>query len=124
MAQDRPTAIELLDAVREFLDERVAPEVAPHTGFLTRVAVNVLAMVERELELGPALDRAERERLRRLLGRDGSLAELNGELARRLRAGTLEARRDEVVAHLRETVRGKLTIANPRYLDEAEESQS
>jgi hypothetical protein len=119
MAQDRPTIGELLEAVREFLSQRVAPELEGHTAFHTRVSINVLAMLERELALGPALDAAERERLETLLGRRGSLDELNAELAQCLRQGGLDERRDEVVAHLRETVRGKLSIANPRYIDDS-----
>ncbi len=118
MSQDLPTARELLEAVREFLSERVAPELEGHTGFHTRVAINVLALLERELELGPGLDAAEQERLEALLGRQGSLDELNAELAQGLRQGRFDGRRDEVVAHLRETARGKLLIANPRYIDE------
>ncbi len=120
MAQDRPTAIELLEAVREFLEQRVMPELDGHTAFFTRVSINVLAMLERELELGPGADEAEAKRLRALLGEDGDLARLNALLARRLREGALDDRRQEVVAHLRQTVRDKLAIANPRYLDESE----
>jgi aminoglycoside phosphotransferase (APT) family kinase protein len=45
----RPTARELLDTVREFLTERVAPEVDGGLAYETRVAANVLAIVEREL---------------------------------------------------------------------------
>lgn len=117
MAQDRPTAAELLEAVREFLEAEVAPGLEGHIGFHARVALNVLAMVERELTLGPDLDRAEAERLRALLDAEGDLAQLNAELARRIRAGELEHRRDEVVAHLRISARAKLAIANPRYLE-------
>jgi hypothetical protein len=57
----RPTARELLDTVREFLRERVAPEVDGGLAYETRVAANVLAIVERELAHQPverALDRA------------------------------------------------------------------
>lgn len=117
MAQDRPTAAELLEAVREFLEAEVTPGLAGHTGFHARVALNVIAMVERELTLGPDLDRAEAERLRALLDAEGDLAQLNAELARRLRAGELDHRREEVVAHLRISARAKLAIANPRYLE-------
>ena len=54
--QDRPTAVELLEAVREFLGQDVMPAVEGRVRFHTRVAVNALGMLERELRLGPELD--------------------------------------------------------------------
>jgi hypothetical protein len=116
--QDRPTAAELLDAVREFLERDVGPAVDGRLAFHARVAANVLAIVERELTLGPALETAERERLAALLGRDGSVDELTAELARRIRDGSLDGRRAEVTALVRESVRAKLTVANPRHVNE------
>ena len=50
--QDRPTAVELLDAIREFLAEDVMPAVEGRVQFHTRVAINALGMLERELRLG------------------------------------------------------------------------
>jgi aminoglycoside phosphotransferase (APT) family kinase protein len=50
----RPTASELLDAVREFLTGSVMPATTGQLAFHARVAANVLAIVARELELGPA----------------------------------------------------------------------
>ncbi len=116
MAQARPTAAELIEAVREFIAGPVSAALNNQAAFHARVATNVLAMVERELELGPALDAAELARLKALLGRDGSLAELNSALARAIRDGALDHRRTEVLDHLRRTSREKLSIANPRYL--------
>jgi hypothetical protein len=49
----RPTASELLDAVREFLTGSVMPATTGQLAFHARVAANVLAIVARELELGP-----------------------------------------------------------------------
>jgi aminoglycoside phosphotransferase (APT) family kinase protein len=48
----RPTASELLDAVREFLTDQVMPAAAGQLAFHARVAANVLGVVARELELG------------------------------------------------------------------------
>jgi hypothetical protein len=117
--QPRPTAPELLEAVREFLERDVVGGDAPsaQVGFHARVAANVLAIVERELALGPELVAADRERLRALLDRDGSLADLHTGLAEAIRNGTLDARRDDVVVVVRESVRAKLLVTNPRYLE-------
>ena len=51
---DAPTAIELLESVREWLDREVIPSTDGRLRFHARVASNVLGMVEREIELGPA----------------------------------------------------------------------
>ena len=116
MTQDRPTASELVAAVREFLERDVMAATEGRVQFHTRVAVNVLGMVERELELGPDLEPAERARAAALLRHDGPTDALERELATAIRAGTLDARLDDVRAHVRATVREKLLIANPAYL--------
>jgi Ser/Thr protein kinase RdoA (MazF antagonist) len=48
----RPTASELLDAVREYLADTVLPGTSGQVAFHARVAANVLGIVARELELG------------------------------------------------------------------------
>ena len=114
--QDRPTAVELLDAVREFLAEDVMPAVEGRVQFHTRVAINALGMLERELRLGPDLDAADHARLAALLGHDADLASLTAELAAGIRDGSLDGRHDEVMVTVRESVRAKLLVSNPDYL--------
>jgi hypothetical protein len=115
--QDRPTAAELTEAVREFLERDVMPAVEGRIAFHARVAVNALGMVQRELDLGADLDAAEQGRLQALLGRAGSVDELTRELARRIRVGALDDRADEVLTAVRESVRSKLLVANPAHLE-------
>ena len=119
MAQDRPTASELLAAIADFLREEATPALdsaEPRLGFQMRVAVNSLAILERELRLGPAADAARaRAADRTLLGRDGTLDELNRELARQLRAGERDERDAALMAHLEATIADKIAIANPRW---------
>ena len=114
--QDRPTAIELLEAIREFLEQDVMPAVEGRVQFHSRVAINALGMLERELRLGPELDAAERARLGALLGHDADVAALTSELAARIRDGSLDDTRDEVIAAVRASVRSKLLVANPDYI--------
>jgi uncharacterized protein DUF6285 len=116
MTQDRPNASELVAAVREFLERDVMTATEGRVQFHARVAVNVLNVVERELNLGPGLEPAERARAAELLGHDGAAAALERELAAAIRAGALDDRLDDVRAHVRATVREKLLIANPGYL--------
>jgi aminoglycoside phosphotransferase (APT) family kinase protein len=49
----RPTASELLDAVRAFLTDEVMTATTGQLAFHARVAANVVGIVARELELGP-----------------------------------------------------------------------
>jgi hypothetical protein len=118
MAQDRPTASELLLAVAGFLREEAIPaldKTDPRLGFQMRVAVNSLAILEREARLAPAADRREHERLQKLLGRVGTLDELNRELARQLRAGERDERDPALMAHLQAAIADKIAIANPKW---------
>jgi hypothetical protein len=113
MAQphDRPSAAELVTAVREFLERDILDATEGRVRFHARVAINVLGMVERELALGPAQTAAHAERLARLgVGGDAELAAV-------IRAGDLDDRATEVRAALIESVRDKLRVANPRYLE-------
>jgi hypothetical protein len=123
MPDDRPTAAELVDAVTEFLERDLQPTLEGRLGFHTRVAVNALKIVRREMDLGPALDSARRTGLRTLLGDGGAGApggrsprELELELARKIRDGSLDTRRPEVVAYLRATLRLQLDIVHPGYI--------
>ncbi|HZD25868.1 MAG TPA: DUF6285 domain-containing protein [Alphaproteobacteria bacterium] len=116
MPTDRPTAEELVEAVREFLREQVAPNTEGQLSYHARVAANALAMVARELGQAGAMADAERARLAALLGHDGEPVALNRELAAKIRSGAMDGRRAEVLDHLRRTSADKLRLANPRYL--------
>jgi hypothetical protein len=124
--QDRPTAIELLQAAQEFIEKDLQPALTGRVRFHARVLQNVLGILEREWAGEDAAVRAEWERLRLLLGTDGeqphdlgSLGEQvkawNKELSDRIRAGSFDDRFDETVDALEATVAEKLAIANPRW---------
>ncbi len=55
----RPTATELLEAVREYLLGSVLPQTSGQLSFHARVAANVLAIVARELNLGDVTPEAD-----------------------------------------------------------------
>jgi hypothetical protein len=116
MGQDRPTADELLDSVAEYLFGELRPEVPGEQRFKVLVAANVCAIVAREIRAGDAPDREDLELFNELLGEktDGVHAAA-AELSRRLRAGELDDRLDELVPRLEEHVRRKLEIARPGY---------
>ena len=108
---DVPTAAELVEAVREFLERDVLPEAEGRVRFHGQVAVRVLAMVERELVLGPSQAEAHVSRLASL----GVTSD--AELAAAIRSGELDDRYDEVKAIVLATVEDKLRVANPGHLD-------
>ncbi|MDT8297961.1 MAG: DUF6285 domain-containing protein [Spirochaetaceae bacterium] len=115
MASSRPTIDELLEATQEFLEKRIIDKVDSNRAFHTRVAINVLALVRRELQLGTDLADKEKERLHSLLGTDGTIAEMNAELCSRLRDKSMDYRNDEIFRHLFETTMGQVSIDNPEY---------
>jgi len=113
--QDAPTAEELLDAVRVFIDENAASELTGHAAFHARVAANALSIVERELDLGPRSHAEEHERLIKLLGHDGDLVELNTELAQKIRTGEMTLDTKGLRDHLWQTTLDKVAIDQPKY---------
>jgi hypothetical protein len=117
--QDRPTAPELLDSVAEYLFAELRPEVPREQRFKLLVAANVCAVVARELRAGEEPDREDLGLFNELLGeRVEDVRSAAAELSRRLRAGELDERIDELVPRLEEHVRRKLEIARPGYGDD------
>jgi hypothetical protein len=113
--QDRPTPAEVIGAVAAFLKTTVAAQTTGATSFQARVAANALEMMKRELDLAPAEDAAEHERLQALLGTDGSLFDLNVELSRRISAGEVETSSPGLIEHLWATTMAKLAVDQPTY---------
>jgi aminoglycoside phosphotransferase (APT) family kinase protein len=108
---DRPTLAELLEAVREWVDDDVRAGTEGRLSFHARVATNALKILEREVALEPGLSQAHADRLARL----GCTSE--AELAARIRAGELDDRLDEVRTLVAGSVHDKLLVANPAWLD-------
>src|SRR4051794_709357 len=93
---DRPTAPELVEAAREFLEAEVLPLLgADRLRFRALRAINAPRIAGRGLAPGALPE-----------------PDLAG-LARRIRAGDVP---DDALAVLREHVAAKLRISNPRYL--------
>jgi hypothetical protein len=111
---DVPSVRELVTAVREFLERDVVQGTEDRLRFHARVAANALGVVERELALGPEHERAHRERLARLGVSDEE------ELAAAIRSGRLDDRLDDVIDVVGQTVRDKLLVANPKYVETPE----
>jgi hypothetical protein len=110
-----PTASELIEAVIRFIEDRAAPQLKDRDAFLARVAVNALNTVRREIEQGPAAEAAATERLKVILGRDGTWTELNEALCTGIEDGSIDAADPAVMAHLKASIIDQVRIDQPNY---------
>ena len=136
--QDRPTYDELLAAVERFLEDGiVTAEGGGVNRYHARVAANVIRIVRRELANEDAHLERELTSLAQLLGPArgtpgvdptrtaqrhllrGAITAGNEELCTRIRSGEADASpfRDVVLRHVREVVRDKLRVSNPRWIE-------
>jgi hypothetical protein len=106
---DAPSAVELLEAVRDFLVSDVMAGTVGRLQFHARVAANVVALVGREIALGPGQEADHRVELESLG------VSTDAELADAIRAGDLDDRADEVRTVVRASVAAKLAVAHPGY---------
>ena len=113
--QDEPTPEELIKAVADFLRNDIAPQISWHYAFKLRVSINALDLVTRQLKLEQASNAAEAARLSQILGRQGSLAELNRLLAERIAKGEVDLQTPDVAQHLWQTTMDKLAVDQPNY---------
>jgi hypothetical protein len=113
--REQPSAAELIDAVAGFITNELAPTLTGRLAFHARVAANALAIVRREIELGPAADRADAERLAALLGMQGDNVALTEELCRRIEAGEIAADDPALIEHLWATTLATLAVDQPNY---------
>jgi len=107
---DRPTAAELLGALHEWMERDLLPGVDGRLQFHTRVAINMIDIVRRELELGPDQEVQHQEVLSSFGMND------DAELAAAIREGSFDSNLVEVLNRLRPVVEDKVRVANPRYL--------
>ena len=127
---DRPTAAELVLAVRQYLEREIIPTLSDaRLRFQTLVAVNVLTVIERELETEEEHLLQEWQWLAELLPLNGpapqrlaalkrALGEGNEQLCQRIRQGAFDEHSlfMALSRQLRQVVERKLLVANPRYL--------
>jgi hypothetical protein len=123
--QDRPTAHELLDTVGRFLEEELLPMLDGPAAYRTRVAANLVRILEREEALGDAHLRRERELLSALLGIDvaslptaslrDQVIDLNARVSSAISAGRID--HAKAWHPLMEITEAKLAIIRPGYDD-------
>jgi hypothetical protein len=113
--QDEPTPVELTKAVADFLRNDITPVISGHNAFKLRVAINVLDLVARQLTLAEGSDDAEAARLKKLLGIDGALIDLNRALAEKIAKGEVDLTTPGLAEHLWQTTMAKLAVDQPNY---------
>lgn len=116
MQRSKPDSDILLQAAIDYLRNELQPTLSGYHAFQTRVTVNVLEKVRRELVEGEAFDAAERARLAALLGHEGTLEELNRELAGKIRSGAIPLDDGVLRAHVRQSLVEALSVNNPKWL--------
>jgi len=112
---DVPDAGELVEAVRDYLQDDLGPRAEGRDRFILRVAANALSIAAREIAALPADATAHAERLA-AFGVDSEQA-----LCDAIRSGGLDGRLDELAASLWVTTLDKLAVANPNYRDQSTE---
>lgn len=113
---DAPSAKELIEAVKSFIDKTAMVQLSGHAAFHARVASNALATVLRELEQRPEAEAAERARLQALLAsQEQDVARLNRTLCDEIRAGRVDLATPGLLTHLKSTTIAQLSVDQPGY---------
>lgn len=116
MTESYPCATDLLKAVSECLQNEIAPAVDDRAlQFKLKIAVNVLAIVEREISRKPDRDEQDSAQLQTLLGEAGELSQLRQRLNDKIAAGEFDGRDEELLASLQAVSLRQLAIDNPNY---------
>ena len=112
MIFDKPNTLELLDAVKHFLDTKIKDEVPPHLAFKLRIVENVLSIVIREIETGNDLSEEVISGLKKLVESETANIE---ELALLIRDRKIDLENPELKNLLVQLSKNKIAVDNPRY---------
>lgn len=115
---DVPDARELVEAVRDYLQDDLGPRAEGRDRFILRVASNALSIAAREIAALPADSAIHAERLASI-GVDSEQA-----LSEAITDGRLDDRLSDLAEVLWATTLDKLAVANPAYRDESLEPTS
>jgi hypothetical protein len=116
MPKSMPDTTQLLKAAVKYLETELLPTLDGYHRFKTRVTANALSIVYRELTMRADQEVDEQKRLVELLGHEGSVDELSGELCEKIRAGTITLDDRRMRDHVRQSLHDALEINNPKWL--------
>jgi hypothetical protein len=106
-------AVDLLEAVRQFLRAEVLLELEGFKAYNTRIAVNALGIVAREMQMGRDVAMLDQQMADKL-SVDAATTDLSRHIALALRDGKLSADAD-LLAYLRKRTMLSMSIDNPKY---------
>ncbi len=115
MPRSIPDASTLLSAAIIYLEQDLMPTLSGYHRFQTRVTINVLNIVRRELELRAAHESAECDRLTALVGDDGPIESLNDALCEMIRSAGIDSHDPNLWDHIRQSLAENLAINNPKW---------
>lgn len=111
-----PAAAELVEAVAEFMEKELLPTLEGSKQFNTRVSINALRIVQRELT--EPIGQMVIAELKNLLGSaadSDDLEKLMLDLAERIRSGKIDENDPILLAVLRLHTLERLAVDNPKY---------
>jgi hypothetical protein len=111
-----PDEATLLTTAARYLEQELMPTLSGYHRFQTRVTVNVLNIVRRELEMRTTHELAERVRLAAVVGKDGPVNALNVELCDLIRGDQIDVNDTALRAHLKQSLAEALAINNPKWV--------
>ncbi len=114
---NKPTAADLVQAVRQHLEEKILPRLQGSDVFYLRIALNALNIVERELREAPGLAEADRKELLALLS-SADTPDAEVQLMEKLKNGKLDAGSPGLLDYLIARTQRRLSVDNPRYKHE------
>lgn len=120
LMRDRPTGAELADLVRRVRENDPAVDVPGDERYRDLMLASALAIAERQEKTGDAPEQEEAASLRRILGAEGSLADLNRKLAAAIRSGGYDPGSPgygEAQDHLWQTALERVRESNPKALE-------
>jgi len=117
--RDRPSGKELQALAQRVKAGDEAIAVPGDQRYLDLMVARAEAIAARQIETGDAPEMAERASLTKILGHEGSLADLNAELAAAIREGQFDpgtSGHNAAQKHVWETARERVRESNPKAL--------
>lgn len=112
MIFDKPTSVDLLAAISNFLDTKIKSEVPPHLAFKLRIVENVLNIVIREIEKGEELSNEVISLLQSLMESDTPSIET---LALLIKDKKIDLEDQNLKDLLVTLSKNKIAVDNPNY---------
>ena len=110
---DRPSSVELLEAVIDFIKQEVKSDDYPaNKRFKLQIVSNVLEIVKREVESGNEINKKFEKLGAQLLGEENFSLEV---LSEKLRNNKIDITDSSLIDFLYELTEEKIKIDNPKY---------